>query len=373
MRFLFWSSFFLIFFAYAGYPLCLYFRARFWPQYARRASCFPTVTILLAAHNEQKYLPAKLLNLAQLDYPVDRLQVIVVSDGSTDETNQILADWQNSDRKAVILREHRGKATALNLGVAAAEGQIIVFTDARQTVASDSVMSLVENFADPTVGCVSGELMLGTDRVSAATQGVGLYWRMEKKIRYWEGLTGSTVGATGALYAVRRNLVCPLPEGTILDDVYIPLQVVRQGQRVIFEPRALAFDPLTPDPKREFQRKLRTLVGNYQLLQIAPWVLGRSSPLRLQFVCHKLLRLLVPFALAGLLASTFWLRDGMFEFILVLQLAFYMLAALGLFRTKFGVVSRLSDISLAFLVLNAAAGAAFFYFIAGKKAVWART
>jgi len=373
MRLLFWSSLSLIFFAYAGYPILLYFRARFWPRPVQRASFFPGVTILLAVHNEQKYLPAKLLNLAQLDYPADRLQVIVVSDGSTDETNKILTAWENSDGKTVILREHRGKATALNLGVAAAQGEVIVFTDARQTIASDVVKNLVENFADPSIGCVSGELVLGEDRVAASARGVGLYWQLEKKIRYWEGLAGSTVGATGALYAVRRNLIPSLPEGTILDDVYVPLQVVRQGQRVIFEPRALAFDPLTPDPKQEFRRKLRTLIGNYQLLQLAPWVLTRSSPLRLQFVCHKLLRLLVPFALVGVLVSTLWLRNGMYELTLVLQLTFYTLAALGLSRSKFGLVSRLSDISLAFLVLNAAAAVAFVYFITGRKAIWSRT
>jgi biofilm PGA synthesis N-glycosyltransferase PgaC len=372
MKFLFWSSFSLILFAYAGYPICLFFRARLWPRPVQKASFFPRVTILLAAHNEQKYLPAKLLNLSKLDYPADRLEAIVVSDGSTDETNKILSDWQSSDRKTVILQEHRGKATALNAGLEAAQGEIVVFTDARQTVASDAVKTLVENFADPEVGCASGELMLGEGAASSA-RGVGLYWRLEKNIRHWEGLAGSTVGATGALYAVRKNLVSPLPQGTILDDVYIPLLVVRQGQRVIFEPRARAFDPLTPEPKQEFRRKLRTLVGNYQLLQLAPWVLRRSSPLRLQFVCHKLLRLLVPFALVGIFASTVWLRNGVYELMLVLQLAFYMLAVLGLFRAKFGIVSRLSDISLAFLVLNAAAAVAFVYFITGRKALWART
>ncbi len=230
---------------------------------------------------------------------------------------------------AMILPEQGGKAIALNHGLAAAHGEVIVFTDARQTIASEALKHIVANFADPDVGCVSGELMIGQGEASGA-QGVGLYWRMEKKIRYWEGLAGSTVGATGALYAVRKNLISPLPPGTILDDVYIPLQVVRQGQRVVFEPRALAFDPLTPDPKQEFRRKLRTLIGNYQLLQLAPWVLTRPNPLRLQFVCHKLLRLLVPFALVGMLVSTLWLRKDVYELALVLQLVFYALAGLRL-------------------------------------------
>ena len=372
MKPLFWSSLSLIFFAYGGYPIFLYVWARFWPRPVRRGSVLPSVTILIAVRNEEIWLPSKLQNLAQVDYPADRLQIVVVSDGSTDATNTILAAWNNPALCVVTLSDHGGKATALNHGVAAAQGEVIVFTDARQTIASDALKNLVANFADPAVGCVSGELTI-CQAGAAAAEGVGLYWRMEKKIRHWEGLAGSTVGATGALYAVRRNLILPLPPGTILDDVYIPLQVVRQGQRVVFEPRALAFDPFTPDPKQEFRRKLRTLVGNYQLLQLAPWVLTRPNPLRWQFVCHKLLRLLVPFALVGMFVSTLWLGNDLYKLALVLQLTFYTLAALGLSRAKFGLVSRLSDISLAFLVLNAAAAVAFVYFITGRKAIWSRT
>jgi hypothetical protein len=167
--------------------------------------------------------------------------------------------------------------------------------------------------------------------------------------------------------------VSRLPKGTILDDVYIPLQVVRQGQRVVFEPQALAFDPLTPSPKQEFRRKLRTLVGNYQLLQLAPWILTTSCPVRFQFVCHKLLRLLVPFALIGALVSAFWLQETAFyEIVLALQLIFYALGALKLFHAKFSVLSRVADVSLAFILLNCAAAMAFVYFVTGRKAAWAR-
>jgi poly-beta-1,6-N-acetyl-D-glucosamine synthase len=370
MKPLFWLSLFLVFCAYAGYPIFLYVRARFWPRPVRQGTISPAVTVLLAVRNEEKCLPAKLQNLAQLDYPANRLEVVVVSDGSTDETNKMLAAWEGGDRKCVILAQQQGKAMALNHGMAMAQGEVLVFTDARQQVASDALQNLVANFADPSVGCVSGELMIG--RGEAASQGAGLYWRLEKRIRHWEGLAGSVVGATGALYAVRKSLLSPLCSGTILDDVYIPLQVVRQGQRVIFEPRAVAFDHLTPGPKQEFQRKLRTLLGNYQLLRLAPWVLTRANPLRFQFVCHKLLRLLVPFALLAMLASTLFLPDHVYRLALALQLAFYALAALRLLPAKFGILSRLSDVSVTFLVLNTAAAVAFLYFVTGRKAMWAR-
>jgi biofilm PGA synthesis N-glycosyltransferase PgaC len=373
MKLLFWSSFSLIFLAYVAYPIWLYLIARFRPRPVRRASIFPSVTILLAVHNEQNYLPAKLRNLAELEYPADQVEVIVVSDGSTDGTNNILAAWENANSRTVILSNHFGKAAALNDGVAKARGEIIVFTDARQAIGLDALQNLVANFADSTVGCVSGELIIGPNPSAGSDEGVGLYWRLEKKIRNWEALGGSMVGASGAFYAVRKNLLLPIPQETILDDVYIPFQVVRQGQRVVFEPKALAWDDLKPDPKQEFRRKLRTLIGNYQLLQLAPWVMTRANPLRTKFVFHKLLRLLVPIALLGLLVSTFWLRKEIYGMAFLIQMVFYALAGLSISRAKVGIVSRLSDISLTFILLNTAAAVAFIYFITGRKAVWARS
>jgi biofilm PGA synthesis N-glycosyltransferase PgaC len=372
VKLLFWVSLCLIFFTYAGYPICMYLRARCWPRPVRRARIFPRVTIILAAQNEEKDLLRKLDNLAVLNYPADRLEVIVVSDGSTDRTNKILGAWQDSSHRAVILPKHHGKADALNHGVAEAHGEIICFTDVRQTIASESLKNLISNFADVSVGCASGALLLGENESTPSSDGVGLYWRLEKNIRHWEGLGGSTIGATGAFYAVRKDLLLPLPMGTILDDVYIPLQVARQGSRVVFDPEAVAWDDFMSSPKREFRRKVRTLVGNYQLLQLAPWLLTGTNPLRLQLVCHKLLRLLVPFALVGVLVSTFCLRHGMYELALVIQIVLYTLAILTALRAKLGVLTRLSNISLAFIVLNTAAAVALIYFIVGKKAVWAR-
>src|SRR5579863_5053599 len=171
MKLLFWLSFSLIFLAYAAYPIWLYFKARFLPRPILRARILPRITILLAVHNEEKYLLAKLHNLAKLDYPADRIEVVVVSDGSTDKTNNIVAAWKNTNLRTVILPNQCGKATALNQGVAKAKGEIIVFTDARQRIDSGALKNLVSNFADPTVGCVSGELNIGTDASSGFAEG----------------------------------------------------------------------------------------------------------------------------------------------------------------------------------------------------------
>jgi len=270
-----------------------------------------------------------------------------------------------------MLPTHGGKASALNRGMAVATGEIICFVDVRQTIALNGLKNLVENFADPCVGCVSGELIIRKSK-EAPFDGVGFYWRLEKHIRNWEALAGSTVGATGAFYAVRKSLLSPLPEGTILDDVYIPLQVARKGQRVVVDLRAVLWDDFIPGPRQEYRRKVRTLTGNYQLMQLAPWILTPSNPLFLQFICHKLLRLVVPFALVGAMVSAFWVRHGIYGLALVLQVVFYALAVSRIFGSKRNLFSRLANISLAFIVLNIAAAVALFYFVTGRRVVWAR-
>ncbi|MGH9355670.1 MAG: glycosyltransferase family 2 protein, partial [Terriglobia bacterium] len=173
------------------------------------------------------------------------------------------------------------------------------------------------------------------------------------------------------LYAARKSGLAPLPEGTLLDDVYQPLQIARGGWRVIFEPRARAWDRLASS-HQEFRRKVRTLTGNYQLLQLAPWVLTRDNPIRFEFISHKLLRLLVPFALVGLLAASLWLSAPFYRLAALAQILFYGLAALGLGKPRHGIVKRASDAALAFLILNAAAAVAFFFFLTGKRQVWVR-
>lgn len=377
MKVLFAGSLALIFLAYVGYPVCLYLWTRIRPRPIRKAPLTPSVTVVMAVRNEEGNLPAKLRNLEALRYPAELLEVVVVSDGSTDHTNRILGDWQATRRRAaVILAEDEGKASALNQGVERAQGEIICFTDARQSIAPNGLLRLVENFADPSVGCASGALVISDSsagRSAAARENeTSLYWELEKSVRNWEGLAGSTVGATGAFYAIRKSLFSPFPRGIILDDVYLPMQIARLGSRVIFDPHARAWDDVNPGPGQEFRRKVRTLAGNYQLLQMAPWLLTGSNPLVVQFVCHKLLRLLVPFALVGALVSSLWLRTGVYGVGLALQAAFYLLAALTIWRPQLGRLSRLSKIAVEFVVLNAAALVAFLYFITGRKVLWAR-
>jgi len=371
MRWLFWLSAALIAYTYLGYPLYLYLRSCWRSMAVRSSPVFPAVSVIMAVHNEEAVLPVKLRNLENLNYPADRLEVVICSDGSVDKTNFILSSQTNAQVRAILCPVRQGKAAALNRAIEAARGEIVVFTDARQLIEADAIRHMMANFADPSVGCVSAELMLSNFGDAGKGRGLGLYWEMEKKIRQMESSTSSVVGTTGALYAIRRNLIIPLPHGTILDDVFVPMHVARSGGRVMFEPRARAWDAVATDPRTEFRRKVRTLTGNYQLLQLAPWLLTPANPLLLEFVSHKLLRLMVPFALATLLAGSFVIPGGIYRVALLLQLVCYGLALLALVRPRIGLVSQVANVALTFVVLNTAAAVALFNYVTGKKSAWA--
>jgi biofilm PGA synthesis N-glycosyltransferase PgaC len=368
MRFLFWVCAALVGYTYFGYPLVLYLRTLWRIRPSQFASIFPRISIIICVYNEGPAIREKLCNIAKLHYPRSRREVIVVSDGSTDDTSAVLTLEKSRVNKILVFPEHRGKACALNQAIAAATGEVLVFTDARQTIEPDAVRMLVANFADPAVGCVSGELVLRPS--SSHTKGFGFYWTMEKCIRRWEASVGSCVGVTGCLYAIRKSMIGPLPAETILDDVYVPLQVARAGSRIVFESRARAWDSLSPQVSSEFRRKVRTLTGNYQLLRLAPWIITTRNPLRFAFISHKLARLLVPFAMAGALLSSALLQTPFFEVVLGLQIAFYMLPLLSIWHAAPRFLIGVADAVIAFLVLNCAAAVAFGNFVRGKAPAW---
>jgi biofilm PGA synthesis N-glycosyltransferase PgaC len=373
MRWVFWSATFLIAYAYVGYAGWLWLRARLCPWPVMRSQQEPYVSIVMVVRDEERWLESKLRNLLEMDYPQARYQIVVVSDGSTDRTDAILREHACDARVQVRMNQlSRGKACGLNDAISLAAGEVVVFTDARQKIESGAVRLLMENFADPEVGCVSGALMLGDPESGESAKGMGLYWRIEKKLRELESESGSVVGATGAIYAVRRELLTAVPDGTILDDVYIPMQVVRQGKRVVFEPRARAWDSPDLGEEREFARKVRTLSGNYQLVQLAPWLLSGENPVRFEFISHKLLRLVVPFALAGVLVASIFLSGPTYRIALSLQAVFYGLGLLAGMRLSGGPLARMSDAAFTFVVLNSAAAVAFVNFVTGRKAVWIR-
>lgn len=369
MRFTLWCSAILLSYTYVGYPCWLWLRARWGRVSVRTSEIFPQVSILLIARNEAERLSRKLQNLTSLQYPPDCVEIIIVSDGSTDGTVSVARGWARPDIKTVELPSHRGKAAAINAGIARASGGIVVFSDVRQRIEANALCALTANFADPTVGCVTGELMLEHVADMQQGSGIGLYWRIEKLVRRLESETGSVVGATGALYAVRRRLVPAIPDTTLLDDLYIPMHVVREGARVIFEPRACAYDEPSSNPTREFRRKLRTLAGNYQLLVLAPWLLSPQNPVLFEFVSHKLLRLMAPFALLAALVATALADGRTYHILFLIQIGFYALAGVAGLLRRPPALARAADAAHAFTLLNTAAVMAFFMFVVRKGKV----
>jgi len=373
MKWAFWISAVTLSYTYFGYPAWLWLRSKFIVRPVKATDETPAISVVMAVRNEELVLERKLQNLFTLNYPEERYEIVVASDGSSDATNEILGRYQGDPRLRVLLNEEkRGKAACLNDCVAQAQGEVIVFTDARQKIELDALRPLLAAFGDPQVGCASGELMLGSANSGETARGLGLYWRIEKAIRELESKSGSVVGATGALYAARQELVATLPQATILDDVYIPMQVARQGFRVIFVPDARAWDVADQGSTREFSRKVRTLTGNYQLLQLAPWLLSGSNPLRFEFISHKLLRLVAPFALAVVFVSALLLHEPFYRIALAAQLIFYGLSLVAMLKLARGPVARIADAAGTFVLLNSAALVAFVKFVTGRRAVWAR-
>jgi biofilm PGA synthesis N-glycosyltransferase PgaC len=322
----------LLAYTYAGYPFVIWLLGQSFPRPVHRRAFEPRVAVVIVAHNEAPRLARKLDTCIAVAYPRERLRILVVSDGSDDTTDAIARAYADRGVDLLAFPVRRGKAACLNDAVAACDEEIVVFTDARQRLDPDAIRYLAENFADPAVGAASGALVFETAGISGFGEGVDAYWRYEKFIREQESRVHSTVGVTGALYALRRECFRSLPTDTILDDVVIPMNVVMQGRRVVFEKRAMAFDTASRDYRHEKLRKVRTLAGNYQLIVSHPrYLVPLRNPVLLQLVSHKMLRLAAPFFMALLLVASVVLapRSWVYQLLLAAQVAAYAVPAAG--------------------------------------------
>jgi cellulose synthase/poly-beta-1,6-N-acetylglucosamine synthase-like glycosyltransferase len=295
---LYWLCLAVALYPYLGYPAIAFLMARLRARSNRSGTIdVQPVSVVVAAHNEAQRIGRRVAELARLAAAVHpQSEVIVVSDGSTDATAQIVRSSSAENVRFIELPVNQGKAQALNCGVAAALHDVVAFADVRQTWDDDTLPRLLERLSDPQIGAVSGDLRLRAANGSLAS--VDFYWRLEKMLRVNESRWHSSIGVTGAVCVVRRSLFSRLPQGTVLDDVYWPMCVVLQGRRVVHEPRAVAYDQLPDEIHDEYRRKLRTLVGNFQLLSLIPsLMLPWKNPVWFQFVSHKVLRLVTPWLL----------------------------------------------------------------------------
>jgi cellulose synthase/poly-beta-1,6-N-acetylglucosamine synthase-like glycosyltransferase len=325
----------------------------------------PTVSVLLPVHNGERWIEQKLQSLLSLVYPKEKLQIIVVSDGSTDRTSQIAARFPVE----VIQIPKSGKAAALNRAMEQARGEILFFTDVRQPLEPDALRHLVDRFADPRVGVVTGELII-LDGTTQEEANVGLYWKYEKWIRKHLSAVDSVLGATGCIYAMRRSLARPLPAGTLLDDVHLPMQAFFAGYRIVMEEKAKAFDTPT-GLAAEFWRKVRTQAGIYQLLRHFPALLWPGTRMWPHFVSYKIGRLMLPFFLIGTALGSLQLPAPWQTATLAIQALFYGLALANRWiPAGASALKRFSAAASAFVVLVGAAFCATAIWVVPTEKLW---
>jgi cellulose synthase/poly-beta-1,6-N-acetylglucosamine synthase-like glycosyltransferase len=331
MAALFWTLAALVVYVYVGYPLLLVLVGRVRSRPRVRREIEPGVTLLISAFNEDEVIAEKLRNSLSLDYPRERLHIVVISDASDDGTDAIVRSFASEGVELLRMEDRGGKTAGLNAAVPRAHGDIIVFSDANAMYARDVLRQLTANFADPTVGAVVGESTYTTPEAeSERTE--GLYWRYETAIKRLESRIGSVVGGDGAIYAIRRYLYVPM-RADALSDFVNPLQIVRAGHRCVYDPLARSYERAAQDFHREFRRKVRIVNRAWRALMSMPSLLNpfRHGFFSFELLSHKLLRWLMPLLLAGvLIANLFLLGKGpVYVLALGAQLALYSLALVG--------------------------------------------
>ncbi|OQW95953.1 MAG: hypothetical protein BWK77_06615 [Verrucomicrobia bacterium A1] len=366
---LFWVCAFGLFYIYLGYPLLAGLLAKLRARPVRRAPYGGSVSVLIVACNEAAVLPHKIRSLLASEAQAQIGEIVVASDGSTDETAQAVAAVGEPRVRLVAFPERRGKASVLNDVLPQCRQEVVVLTDARQELHPQALGALLSNFADESVGVVSGELVFREESVSTASaRGMGVYWSYEKFIRKSEARFGSVPGATGALYAIRKALFSPIPASTLLDDVLIPMQAVVRGFRCVFEEGAEVYDDPTFSPSREAIRKRRTIAGNAQLVLFHPeWLLPWRNPVWFQLVSHKLGRLASPLFLIGTAVTSLLLGDvPLYRAGAIAQAAFYVLATAGALAQRAGRRAGWLGVPLMFVRLNFTTLAALWDAVLGK-------
>ncbi len=385
---LFWLCAGSIVYTYVGYPLLLTLIARVRSTPPTVAAELPSITLLIAAYNEEAVLTQKLDNVLSLDYPRDLLQVIVMADGSSDSTPTIVEQYAAYGIELSYLLPRRGKMAAINRAMPQAQGEIVVFSDANNLYEANALRELVAPFADPAVGAVSGaKVIMENDGALGDTE--GLYWRYESFIKEWETRLGSCAGVAGEIFALRRVLFVPPPERIINDDFYLAMRLIRRGFRVVYAPRALSYERVSPSVQDEVVRRSRIVAGRYQAIALWHHLLPLDRPMVVwQIVSHKFLRPLVPIAMIGALLSNvlavLWPSEATsfpllhlappYNWLLLgLQLLFYAVAWLGGHVAQRGLLGKLLFVPTYLVYNNFAALVGLYRFVKGRQTpLWER-
>jgi cellulose synthase/poly-beta-1,6-N-acetylglucosamine synthase-like glycosyltransferase len=357
---IFWAAVVLIVYTYIGFPLGVVLRGLFWgrPYKHDEPTTAPSVSIVISAYNEARSIGAKLDNILSMEYPRERLEVIIASDGSTDGTDAIVEQYKEYRVKLLPL-PRVGKAAALNTAVNAASGEILAFSDANSMYKSNAIEQLVRPFGDPKVGGVAGNQIYRTEGSGgSSSDGERAYWNFDRMLKQFQGKSGNTLAATGAIYAIRRSLFEPIPDG-VSDDLFTSTGVIVRRYRLVFAPEAIAYEPVAATSQVEFGRKVRVIMRSWKAFGFRRELLNpfQYRFYAIQLFSHKILRYLVVFPLLTLfLVSPFlWKAGFLYQIATIAQVVFYTCSVVGLLLngTRFGR-KKIFTIPFYFCMVNAA-------------------
>lgn len=370
-KIIFWLILGILFYTYLGYPIFILLLSFFFKNKIQKGDIEPNVTFLITAYNEEKNIREKLKNTLSLDYPIERLEIIVASDSSEDRTEEIVREFTD---KGVIL--HRvegrvGKTETQNQTLTIAKGDIIIFSDATTKYKKDAIRKIVRNYNDPSIGAVSGRYEYVNPTGAPVGLGTILFWKYENSVKSRQTRIKTVTGCCGCIYSVRKSLYEPLPR-EIISDLVEPLKILEKGYRIAFEPEAVAYEETTETYEEEFGMRVRVIsrgmVGLWYMQKLFnPFQYGFVT---FQLFSHKVLRWMIPFMLPFLLISNLFLTGHPFYTLtLVAQILFYIGAMGGFLLDKMGKKAKLLALPLYYCVVNAASVAAFFRTVFGKKVI----
>lgn len=367
---IFWSSAVVLFYVYAGYPLLVFGVSRLFPKRIKRADFEPHVSVIITAYNEERDIFAKLENTLLIDYPPEKLEIIVASDCSSDKTDDIVREFSAQNVKLYRQAERHGKTSAQNMAVERATGEIVLFSDATTMYQPDVLRQMLPNFADGTVGCVAGKLIYVDESDSSVGKGARSYWNYETFIKESESRACSLIGASGCLYSVRRSAYKAM-YAEACSDFLIATIVYKQGLRTIYEPQAVCTEETNRHSGKEMQMRVRVISQTFTDLWRNREMLNpfRSGFYAVELVSHKLLRYAVPLFLILLLLSSFAAAFGstFFAIVFALQAAFYAIALAAWLLEKRGIKSGITAMPLYFVLANAASLVGFYKFLSGER------
>jgi poly-beta-1,6-N-acetyl-D-glucosamine synthase len=340
-RIVFWVCVLVVAYSYFGYPILIRVLARLRPRPVRKASIEPSVAFIIAAFNEEKVIAEKLENTLALLWPRDKLDIIVIADGSTDATVRIAESYRDRGVRVLYRPARQGKTQALNRATAETNSEILFFSDANTSYRPHAIRLMVRNFADPEVGGVSGRKIVLADNNREASKGETAYWDYESRLKQAESAVGSIVTADGEIFALRRCLFQPIPRPIVHDDMYLTMQLVAAGYRVVYEPEATSAEFASHTLKDEFHLKVRYASAGFQIVScFKKLLLNPGCWFAWQFFSHKLTRWLIPVFILGVFVSSAILNDLFYRTAFWAQILFYLLAVIGsaLPRTRTGLI-----------------------------------